>query len=438
MNKIVLIGAGSTNFGLGTVSDIFKSQQLNGSTIVLHDINPTTLAKTKEIADKYKDKLKADFTITATTSREEALKDANFCIISIEIGKRFELWDQDWKLPLQYGIKQIYGENGGPGGLFHSLRIAPVIVEICDDIMKICPEAFVFNYSNPMQRICHAVTTKHPNLKFTGLCHEIASMERQLPTLMETEFSNIAIKAGGLNHFSILLEAKYKDTGKDGYPMIKEKFYNYYSKLINEHEGHPSEPGAERGVFFELYKQYGYLPITTDSHLGEYLQWAYSVADHEGIMDFYDNYKKRCLSFYDDENSYSKFFDTKESKNQERIVPIIEAILNDTNIEESAVNVPNNNFIPQVPNGIVVEVPGILNKNGVTGIKLDNYPSSFGTLLNNQSGTIQLTTDAVLNKSKHSAYLAMLADPVVDNARSAEKLLDTIIEFQNEYLGYLK
>ena len=438
MNKIVLIGAGSTNFGLGTVSDIFKSQQLNGSTIVLHDINPTTLAKTKEIADKYKDKLNANFTITATTSREEALKDANFCIISIEIGKRFELWDQDWKLPLQYGIKQIYGENGGPGGLFHSLRIAPVIVEICDDIMKICPEAFVFNYSNPMQRICHAVTTKHPNLKFTGLCHEIASMERQLPTLMDTEFSNIEIKAGGLNHFSILLEAKYKDTGKDGYPMIKEKFYNYYSKLINEHEGHPSEPGAERGVFFELYKQYGYLPITTDSHLGEYLQWAYSVADHEGIMDFYDNYKKRCLSFYDDENSYSKFFDTKESKNQERIVPIIEAILNDANIEESAVNVPNNNFIPQVPNGIVVEVPGILNKNGVTGIKLNNYPPSFGTLLNNQSGTIQLTTDAVLNKSKHSAYLAMLADPVVDNARSAEKLLDTIIEFQNEYLGYLK
>ena len=145
MNKIVLIGAGSTNFGLGTVSDIFKSKQLNGSTIVLHDINPTTLAKTKEIADKYKDKLNADFTITATTSREEALKDANFCIISIEIGKRFELWDKDWKLQLQYGIKQIYGDNGGPGGLFHSLRIAPVIVEICDDIMKICPEAFVFN-----------------------------------------------------------------------------------------------------------------------------------------------------------------------------------------------------------------------------------------------------------------------------------------------------
>ena len=438
MNKIVLIGAGSTNFGLGTISDIFKSKFLEGSTIVLHDINPKTLINTEEIANKYKEKLGVNFSIVATTNRKEALKDATFCIISIEIGKRFDLWDQDWKLPLQYGIKQVYGENGGPGGLFHSLRIAPVIIEICDDIIQICPNAFVFNYSNPMQRICHAVTTKYPDLKFTGLCHEIASMERQLPMIMETDFSNIEIKAGGLNHFSILLEAKYKDTGKDGYPIIKQKFYDYYSNLVNEHEGYPSKPGAERGVFFELYKQYGYLPITTDSHLGEYLQWAYSVADHEAIIDFYDNYKKRCLSFYEDDSSYNQFFDTEESKNQERIVPIIEAILNDSNIEESAVNVPNKNYISQVPNGIVVEVPGILNKEGVSGIELKNYPSTFGTLLNNQTGTIQLTTDAVLNKSKHSAYLAMLADPVVDNTKSAEKLLNAMLEFQNEYLGYLK
>ena len=314
MNRIVLIGAGSTNFGLGTIADIFKSKNLEGSTIILHDINPKTLAKTYEIATNFKNKLAVNYEIIATTDRKEALQDANFCIISIEIGNRFELWDQDWKLPLQYGFKQIYGENGGPGGLFHSLRIIPVIIEICDDIIEICPKAFVFNYSNPMQRICHTVTTKYPDLKFTGLCHEIASMERQLPSIMETKFSNIEIKAGGLNHFSILLEAKYKDTGKDGYPIIKQKFYDYYTTLINKHEGHPSQPGAERGIFFELYKQYGYLPITTDSHLGEYLQWAYSVADHEGIIDFYDNYKKRCLSFYEDESSYNKFFDTKNQR----------------------------------------------------------------------------------------------------------------------------
>ena len=436
MNKIVLIGAGSANFGLGTIGDIFKSKILEGSTVTLHDINAQALENTKKIALEYKEKLKVNYNIEATTNRAEALKDAKFCIISIEVGNRFDLWDQDWKIPLQYGVKQIYGENGGPGGLFHSLRIIPAILNICDDIVKICPNAFVFNYSNPMQRICHAVTSKYQDLKFIGLCHEIASMERQLPTIMETDYSNIQIKAGGLNHLSILLNVKYKDTEKDGYPIIRKKFKDYYSKLTSEY--YPSKPGGERGVFFELYKIYGYLPITTDSHLGEYIQWAYSVADHEAIMEFYDNYKKRCLTFYDDESHYSEYFNMSDNKMNERIIPILEAILNDTDLEESAVNVPNNNFIDSLPKDIVVEVPGILNKSGVTGMRLENYPSDFASLLNNQVGTIQLTSEAVLKESKHIAYQALLADPVVDNAIKAEQLLNTMIDFQKEYLGYLK
>ena len=435
MNKIVLIGAGSANFGLGTIGDIFKSKVLEGSTIILHDINAKALEKTKNIANKFKDKLKVSYNIEATTDRKQALKGAAYCIISIEIGNRFDLWDQDWKIPLQYGFKQIYGENGGPGGLFHSLRIAPVILSICEDIIKICPNAFVFNYSNPMQRICHAVTTKYPELKFVGLCHEIASMERQLPYIMETNFSNIEIKAGGLNHLSILLEAKYKDSQKDGYPKIKKKFKSYYSKLTSEY--YPSKPGGERGVFFELYKLFGYLPITTDSHLGEYIQWAYSVADHEAIMKFYENYKKRCLTFYDDESHYSEFFQL-HNKINERIIPIIEAIIQDANIEESAVNIPNKNFINCLPDNIVVEVPGLINKSGVAGVKLNNYPANFGNLLNTQVSTIQLTTEAVINQSKDSAYLALLSDPIVDNVENASKLLETMLVFQKEYLGYLK
>ena len=155
-------------------------------------------------------------------------------------------------------------------------------------------------------------------------------------------------------------------------------------------------------------------------------------------MEFSDNYKKRCLTFYDNESHYSEYFNMSNKKMNERIVTILEAIINDTNLEESAVNVPNNNFIDSLPKDIVVEVPGILNKSGVTGVRLENYPSDFGSLLNNQAGTIQLTTEAVLKKSKHIAYKALLADPVVDNAISAEKLLNTMIDFQKEYLGYLK
>ena len=104
---------------------------------------------------------------------------------------------------------------------------------------------------------------------------------------------------------------------------------------------------------------------------------------------------------------------------------------------EDAVNIPNNNYIDSLPHDIVVEVPAIINKNGINGQRLDDYPKDFGSLLNNQSSTIQLTTQAILNKSKHDVYLALLADPIVDHAKSAERLTETMISFQNEYLGYL-
>ena len=435
--RIVIIGAGSTNFGLGIVGDFFKSTILEGSTLVLHDINAKTLENTNKIALSFKEKLGVNFKIEATTSRKEALQNADFCLISIEVGNRFDLWDQDWKTPLQYGIKQVYGENGGPGGLFHAMRQIPAIINICEDIEKICPESFIFSYSNPMQRICHALTTRFPKLKIVGLCHEISSMNRQLPTLMDTNLDNIEFEAGGLNHLSILLHAKYKDSGEDGYPLIKKKFEDYYSSLVNDHEGFYSKAGAERGVFFELFKKYGYLPITTDSHLGEYLSWAYSVADHDGILDFYDNYKKRCLSFYDNDG-YEQFFDMSHPEPHERIIPIIENIVSDANALEHAVNIPNDNFIDCLPNDIVVEVPAIINKNGIHGKSLANYPKPFGALLNSQVGTIQLTTEAVLNHSKQDALFALLADPVVDNAKSAEALLDTMLSSQKDYLGYLK
>ncbi len=143
------------------------------------------------------------------------------------------------------------------------------------------------------------------------------------------------------------------------------------------------------------------------------------------------------MNFHEEHSSFSQFFDPNR-RMYERIVPIMEAIIEDANLEEPAVNVPNENFIGSLPNGIVVEVPGKVNRLGVNGIGLENYPQSFGLLLNNQTGVIQLTTEAVLKKSKHSAYLALLADPVIDNSINAQNLLNTMLEVQDRFLGYLK
>ena len=164
--RIVLIGAGSAQFGYGTIGDILQSTLLAGSQIVLHDINPTTLAVVEQRGRAFVEEHQLPFSISATTSRAEALSEADFVIISIEAGNRFELWEQDWRIPQQYGIRQVYGENGGPGGLFHALRIIPPILEICADAAEICPQATIFNYSNPMSRICTTVHRDFPTLRF--------------------------------------------------------------------------------------------------------------------------------------------------------------------------------------------------------------------------------------------------------------------------------
>lgn len=260
--KIVLIGAGSAMFGLGAVGDILKSKSLAGSTIVLNDTNLEALAFVEGITKRYVEEHTLPYTIKAVANLDESLVGAQFCVVSIEVGDRHELWEQDWKIPMQYGFKQVYGENGGPGGLFHALRIIPPILNICERITQICPEAYVINLSNPMVRIMHAIHTKFPKLKTVGICHEVASLIEHLPPLLGTSLDNLSIKAGGFNHFSVLVEAKYKDSGKDAYPDIKEKGPAYFAKA-------PAVFGyvGERGLFQEILKRFGSLPVTTDSHL---------------------------------------------------------------------------------------------------------------------------------------------------------------------------
>jgi len=451
--KIVLIGAGSAMFGLGSLGNILKSRPLEGSTVVLHDRNPEALAKVEKTGRQYIEEKGLDYTLIATTSRREALKDADFCIIAIEVGNRYELWEQDWKIPLQYGIHQVYGENGGPGGMFHALRIIPPILEICRDIGELCPEAWVFNLSNPMTRICLAIHRKYPNLNTVGFCHEVVSLKEHLPRILDTSFENLVIKAGGINHFSVLLEAHYRDSRRDAYPDIRKNAPDYFEKLPEqsyENLGATKQmldgvrgtggksPGrekvwAERELFRVLLQKFGYLPITTDSHLGEYVQWAHSVADHKGILDFYNFYKKWCLEQVPDQ----RIRGTLEIEFW-REIPMIEGIVTDSHHEELAVNLPNRGLIENLPEDTVVEVPGVVDKNGVHGVKLGTLPKGFAGLLLNQVAVNDLTVEACLTGSREIALQALLVDPVVDSVGAAEKTLDAMLEYQKPYLDYLE
>lgn len=447
--KIVLIGAGSSNFGLGIVGDIFKSKVLEGSQIILHDTNPTALQRVYEITARHIQEHALPFTVSATIERKEALQGATFCVISIEVGDRFELWDQDLQIPQQFGIQQIFGENGGPGGLFHALRIIPPILEICDDIMQICPDATVFNFSNPMSRICTTLTRKYPDLKLVGLCHGVVSLSEHLPHILETPLENIVYRAGGLNHFSVLLEVSYKDSGKDAYPDLRAKAPGYFERLpgsLDQAETSSSaedrapyagftwsrgKPWPERSLFKIILEEFGYLPIVSDSHFGEYIQWAQEVVDHPAIIDFRRFYRMWC--------ALSANSDRITGSDQDwAIIALIEGLLTGRAYEEPAVNIPNAGFIPNLPRDIVVEVPAIVDGRGIHGVSLGTLPKGIAGLLNNQYAVHDLTAEAVLTRSRQAALQALLLDPLVHSYRAARQTLDTILAVQQRYLGYLQ
>lgn len=450
MTKIVLVGAGSLQFGTGMLGDIFQSSALGEAEIVLNDIHEPAARRMLGLAQDFVAERRLKHSLRVETDLAKALPGSDFVVISIEVGDRFALWDMDWKIPQQYGIRQVYGENGGPGGLFHALRITPPILDICGNVIEHAPGATVFNYSNPMSRISTTVHRAFPALRFVGMCHEIASLERHLPPMLEQPRENIRYRAGGLNHFSVMTECRYVDTGRDAYPDVRARAEAYfgplpgYSEILNasrrsgravDTEGwmeidlsHITDvrSWSDRRLFKVILDRFGMLPITYDSHFGEYISWAHDCADHRGILDFYTYYR----------NFLGRRTPAIGTELHERVVPIMEGLLTGKAYEEAAVNIPNAGFIRDLPDWLVVEVPAMVDAQGVHGISVD-VPAGIRGLLTNQIGIHDLTAEAVLQKKKDFVAQALLVDPVVSVSNGVPELLDHMIAEQRPWLDYL-
>jgi len=451
MTKIVLVGAGSLQFGTGMLGDIFQSAHLAEAEIILNDINEAAAKRTEGVANAFITENGLQQSVRVESDLAKALPGADFVVISIEVGDRFALWDMDWRIPQQYGISQVYGENGGPGGLFHSLRIIPPIINICGKVMEHAPNATVFNYSNPMSRITTTVHRAYPGIKFIGMCHEIASLERHLPLILEQPRENIQYRAGGLNHFSVMTEVTYLDSGKSAYDDVRARAEGYfgkqpgYSEILNasrqtgqavDTEGwmeidlsHITEvrPWSDRWLFKVILDRFGALPITYDSHFGEYIQWAQDCSDHRGIVDFYTYYR----------NYLGNVTPKIETELHERVVPIMEGLITGSNYEEAAVNIPNAGFISDLPDWIAVEVPANVNSDGVHGISVD-VPAGIRGLLTNQVGVHNMTAEAILQKKKDLVIQALLVDPVVNISKRIPEFVDHMIAEQSPWLDYLR
>jgi alpha-galactosidase len=428
--KIVLIGAGSAQFGTDMLCDLFAARdELKGSTIVLVDINPEALDIMAQVARRLNEATGRPFLVEATTDRVEALPGAQFVIISIAV-KRNELWRLDFQIPLRHGVKQVLGENGGPGGIFHAMRNIPIILDICHDIERLCPDALVLNFTNPEGRICLAAV-RYTNLQFIGLCHGIGMAQHAIGQALGLPPHDIDPKAGGLNHFNWILELRRKSTGEDLYPAFKHAIaeQGLEEAYIRDHRF-----GIKLSRY--LMETFGYWPLPSDDHLGEYLSYGWEYCGLDGY-DF-DGADRRTEANWERLRRWAEGEDPLDEilghQSGERAVPIIVGVLGNTHQYELAVNVPNAGLIPNLPDWAIVEVPATVDASGVHGVRVGPLPEPIAAMCRTQIAVIDRLVEAGVHGDRSSALQALLLDPVVSGISQAEAILDEMLELHKDYL----
>ena len=398
---------------------LFRSSEL-----VFVDLDAAALDKMVKAAKRINDEVGAGYKISGTTDRCEALPGADFVITSIAIN-RIALWKHDFAIPKKYGINHVLGENGGPGAVFHTMRNIPIMLDICRDIEKLCPDALLINFTNPESRICLAIK-KYTKVKAVGLCHQIGEGIRIISKIMGKAPEEIDVKAMGLNHFTWMVDIRDKATGEDLYPLLREKEATY-------------DPEFEKLSRYMFHK-FGLFPTSGDGHLGEYVPYAHEMMSIDGY-DFEQDAKNR-KEFNDLVeglgNGTVELTDELLSPSGENAFNIIKGIWCNTNSYIISANLPNKGYISNLPEDAIVEVPAFVSGNGITGIGMGELPSGIAALCMTQIAVQNLVVDAGATGNKDLVIQALLADPNVPSAKAAEGIYKELMEINKPYLPQFK
>jgi len=454
--KIVCIGAGSYSFGVSTLVTLLRSETLKGAQLALVDQNEPHLEIMRDFVCWLNEAWDSQMQISANTDHKEALLDADFVINAIEVGSREELWESDYSIPLKYGVRQPYAENGGPGGFAHAARNIKPILEIARDMEAQCPNAWFINFTNPMQRICAAVH-RHSKIRVVGLCHQLGAGYAMIGKAMADDLGidvpenftsthaspkyasgmiatalqaleKIKVTAAGVNHFTWMLDLQDRNTGEDLYPKFRESWK----------ELPPMFEPLTRRVFdvFDLF------PIPGDEHLCEYLPWMSDPNTKPWEKLDLELYEWGIHSQGRDDQWVELRAAIESRSNPEQFIPfysegaleVIENILNDGEFLAEAVNVPNQGQIPNLPSGAIIELPGIINADGISGVYVGPLPDGIAELIRREITISHLTVDAVVKGDRQLALQALLLDPVIRDMETAKLILDDYLLTYQEYL----
>lgn len=416
--KITMIGAGSVVFTLNLLGDILAFPELAEAEIALMDIDPERLRIAEIMARKVASSLNAHPTITAYADRKAALEGANYAINTIQVGGVPSTLI-DFEVPKRYGLQQTIGDTLGIGGIFRALRTIPVMLDMCHDMEEVCPDVTFLNYVNPMAMNTWAVS-KATKIKTVGLCHSVQGTALQLARYMGLPPGELTYRCAGINHMAFYLELRYQ--GEDMYPRLRE--------VVQQPEIWRKDP-----VRIELFRRLGYFVTESSEHSAEYNPY-FIRRDRPDLVKHFQIPIDELLRRYEVQTAWwetmrQQLLDGTAEFTPERSGEYASLIIHSQETNTPRViygNVMNAGLITNLPEGCCVEVPCLVDANGIQPTVIGALPLQV-TALQMSNITVQgLVVEAVLTGNREHVYHAAMFDPHT----SAELTLNQIYSLVDE------
>jgi alpha-galactosidase len=437
MKKIAFIGAGSFGFTRGLVKDILSFPALADSTIALMDIDDERLAMIKQAVEKIVAAGNYPAKVIATKDRAEALQGADGVLCTILSGG-IDVWRNDIEIPKKYGVDINVGDTRGPSGIFRALRTIPVMLDICKDIEKYCPNAIFLNYTNPMAMLCRAMQGQS-KVQISGLCHSVQGTAEMLAKWIGAPMEEITYRCAGINHQAFYLDFKWK--GKDAYPLIRE--------AVNRPEIYNEEQ-----VRNEMFLHLDYYVTESSGHNSEYNPWfrkrqdliekycttgtGWNPGEYAYILN---EYLKRENTWKTEMDAWLKEDKVDLTRGHEYAASIFNAIFGDGQMFEFNGNVRNFGLIDNLPEGCCVEVPVLASRRGLEPIHVGALPEQLAIMNNISARCEELAVEASITGDPRKVFHAICFDPLTSSVLSLNEIkamVDEMLQANKNWLPQFK
>ena len=445
--KMVLIGAGSAMFTQGLVMDLINNPGHNSWRLALVDTDTDTLRAIERLVRKMIAAKNVDIEVEASTERRDVLPDADYVVCTIGVGGR-RAWEQDVLIPRKYGVNQPVGDTAMPGGISRAMRMIPAMLALVQDVQTLCPQAYLFNYSNPMAMICRAVR-KSTVFPMVGLCIGVPSTQWYIADFVGLEHEDVSSLSVGINHLTFIYDFRHK--GKDAWPLVREKLAQEFKEDFDETV--LDRFYAAKAEYFYLgepfawnfFKEYSAFPAPGDRHITEFFPERFpggkyygktlgiSAYSFEGVVTEGDTIHENAMRLATSEEPLPDDFFLHMHGEHEQLMEIINAIENDER-KVFSVNVPNVGAVPNLPYEAVLEMPAIATAKGFRQIHIDDYPDVLAGFISRQLSIIELAVDAALKGDRKLFAEAILQGGYITDKKAVHAMVDELITAQKQYL----